>query len=217
MDDDELGDTVITPRLAPAESAADAESAAELDTVLRPPVLVEPVPGERQPIDHVPTGQTAVLPALVQPAPGDHGARAGHLATAPVALQRQSAGRYRYSLNGAAPVLLSGTLVIGRNPKPPRVADVPDLEFVTVPSAGREVSATHLRVSQDGASIVVTDLKSTNGTVVTMPGSDSFSLRSGESIVAVPGTMIDIGDGNHLEILPVARMPLATRAGGDRS
>jgi hypothetical protein len=50
--------------------------------------------------------------------------------------------------------------------------------------------------------VVVTDLRSTNGTVVTMPGRPALTLRQGESVVVVPGTVVDIGDGNIVEILP---------------
>jgi hypothetical protein len=48
---------------------------------------------------------------------------------------------------------------------------------------------------------VVTDLGSTNGTAVLAPGADRLALRPGESLVVVPGTRVDIGDGVVLEIL----------------
>ncbi len=47
----------------------------------------------------------------------------------------------------------------------------------------------------------MTDLDSTNGTVVLAPGAEHLALRPGESLVVVPGTRIDIGDGVVLEIL----------------
>ena len=55
---------------------------------------------------------------------------------------------------------------------------------------------------QVGDSIVATDLKSTNGTSVNLPHKHWQRLRQGESIVVVPGTLVDIGDGNVIEILP---------------
>ena len=48
---------------------------------------------------------------------------------------------------------------------------------------------------------MLTDLESTNGTVVRQPGSGVRRLESGESLAVVPGTLIDIGDGNVIEIL----------------
>jgi pSer/pThr/pTyr-binding forkhead associated (FHA) protein len=64
------------------------------------------------------------------------------------------------------------------------------------------VSSTHLEVRQVGASVVITDLRSTNGSVVSAPGAAPRKLRQGESVVVSPGTLVDIGDGNIVEILP---------------
>jgi pSer/pThr/pTyr-binding forkhead associated (FHA) protein len=69
------------------------------------------------------------------------------------------------------------------------------------------VSASHLEIRQLGASVVVTDLRSTNGSVVAVPGSAPHTLRQGESMVVTPGTLVDIGDGNVIEILPLQRHP----------
>jgi len=74
-----------------------------------------------------------------------------------------------------------------------------------VDSPESSISATHLEIRQVGESVVVTDLRSTNGTIVTTPGSIPRRLQPGESVVAVPGTLIDMGDGNLLEILPLQR------------
>ncbi|WP_370263792.1 hypothetical protein [Cryobacterium sp. TMT2-23] len=52
--------------------------------------------------------------------------------------------------------------------------------------------------------MVVTDLGSTNGTIVTAPRGRGQRLRPGESLVALPGTKVDIGDGNIIEILPAS-------------
>ncbi len=77
---------------------------------------------------------------------------------------------------------------------------------MVVASPLKEVSASHLEVRQQGASVVVTDLRSTNGTVVITPGGDPVRMRPGESYVVVPGSLIDIGDGNVLEILAIDRV-----------
>ncbi len=92
---------------------------------------------------------------------------------------------------------------IGRRPTAPRIVSggtVPRL--VRVPSPAREVSGTHLEVRQSGTSVVVTDLGSTNGTVVLVPRSQPRKLRQGESVVVTTGTLVDIGDGIVIEILP---------------
>jgi pSer/pThr/pTyr-binding forkhead associated (FHA) protein len=77
-----------------------------------------------------------------------------------------------------------------------------------VPSPKQEVSSTHIELRQLGASVVLTDLRSTNGSIVFPPASEPRKLRQGESVVATPGTLVDIGDGNVIEILsPQSRPP----------
>ena len=49
--------------------------------------------------------------------------------------------------------------------------------------------------------VVATDMRSTNGTVVQMPGAAPRTLIRGESAVLVPGTRIDLGEGAVLDIL----------------
>lgn len=107
---------------------------------------------------------------------------------------------------GSSIVTLEVPLVIGRRPSAPRVVSgaAPRLTVVTSPHS--EVSATHVEIRQEGSAVVVTDLRSTNGTRVTIPGRQPVSLRQGESIVVLAGTIVDIGDGNRLEILPLTRI-----------
>lgn len=100
---------------------------------------------------------------------------------------------------------LDAPVVVGRRPAAPRVATGAPVVLVAVPSPAGEVSSSHARVEQVGTTVVVTDLRSTNGTVVTMPGRLPVTLRQGESCVALAGTIVDVGDGNLLEILPPPR------------
>ncbi|SEH87237.1 MULTISPECIES: FHA domain-containing protein [unclassified Leifsonia] len=96
-------------------------------------------------------------------------------------------------------VALDVPLVIGRRPAPQRVASGAGPRLVTVPSPTQEVSSTHVRIEQSGDAVVVTDLRSTNGTVVTGPGG-ARRLRPGESAVVLAGARVEIGDGNIIEI-----------------
>ena len=99
------------------------------------------------------------------------------------------------------PVSLETTVYVGRKPVPPRIPGVENPRLVSVASPKSEVSGTHLEVRQRGAAVIVTDLRSTNGSVVVIPGSAPRRMRQGESVVVTPGTLIDIGDGNVIEIL----------------
>ncbi len=102
-------------------------------------------------------------------------------------------------------ILLDAPCFIGRKPTLPRIpAPVPP-RLIRVSSPRKEVSSSHLEVRQLGASVIVTDLNSTNGSVVMVPGSVPRKLRQGESVVVSPGTLVDIGDNNILQILPMQR------------
>lgn len=90
---------------------------------------------------------------------------------------------------------LDAALYVGRRPSPPRIAEPVPPRLVTVPSPRGEVSRTHARIRQVGASVVVTDLRSANGTRVTVPPGSTRTLRQGESMVVPIGSAIDLGDG----------------------
>lgn len=93
------------------------------------------------------------------------------------------------------------TVYLGRRPSVPRIASDRRVRLVAVPSHRKEVSATHLELRRSGSVIVATDMRSTNGTIVTIPGAPPRTLLRGESAVVVPGARIDLGDGNVLEVL----------------
>lgn len=101
------------------------------------------------------------------------------------------------------PTRLEVPAYIGRRPSSPRIRSGVVPRLVSVHSPEQEVSGTHLEIRQLGTSVIVTDMKSTNGTLVIAPGSAPRKLRQGESVVVSPGTLVDIGDGNLIEILPV--------------
>jgi hypothetical protein len=123
---------------------------------------------------------------------------------------------FSFRINTHSPIPLDVPAFIGRKPIRPRVRGVVVPRLVRVPSPLQEVSGTHVEVSQQGTSVVVTDLKSTNGTIVRMPGVPPLKLRQGESVVVLPGTLVDIGDGNVLEILPMRRLIAPSGAPGER-
>lgn len=114
--------------------------------------------------------------------------------------------RYHRVGIGSAAIVLDTPVIVGRRPSAPRVVVGPEPRLVAVPSRTSEVSGSHVEIRQDGSAVVVTDLRSTNGTRVTIPGRLPVALRQGESIVVLAGTIVDIGDGNHLEILPLTRI-----------
>jgi hypothetical protein len=92
-------------------------------------------------------------------------------------------------------------VIVGRRPRTPRIIDGPPPRLLPVDSPKKEVSASHLRIRQLGSSLVITDLRSTNGSIVTVPGAAPRRLRQGESVVVGAGSLVDIGDGNVVEVL----------------
>jgi hypothetical protein len=128
--------------------------------------------------------------------------------------------RFALSVGAAAPLTLTGPVVFGRRPAGPR-APVPNPPaLVTVPSPHEIVSSSHVRIEPQGGTVVVTDLRSTNGTFVTVPGQRRRRIHPGESFVVPHDASIDIGDGNIIEITPIVRDRLSgrpeTAAGGPR-
>ena len=86
-------------------------------------------------------------------------------------------------------------VLIGRAPSAQRSsARTPRL--MTVPSPGHDISRTHLEVAPEGWSVVVTDLHSTNGTILVRPGGvDRQPLPAGEAVPVELGSVMELGDG----------------------
>ena len=176
---------------APRPPAVDA------DTVLRVPRVQE---------------DTVILPP-----PGSRGRRPGTV-PADVAAPAGQAGQEREGVRPGAPdralyglrlpdgteLRLDTACRLGRHPRPARVAEVPPPRLLEMASPTSAVSGTHLDIRQVGDAVVVTDLGSTNGTVVTLPRRRPQRLASGQSLAVLPGTRLDIGDGNIIEILPTS-------------
>ena len=191
----DVDDTIIVGRAARA-SWPSALSPAPVEAA--PPTLIEP--GLPALVEPTVLNARPSTPALVEP---------GRTTDTPeptsfAGVETAATANYGFRIGGTV-VFLDRAAYIGRNPTRPRVLRDGLPRLVQVPSAGKEVSSTHVEVRQRGASVVVTDLRSTNGTIVNIPGGTPTKLRQGESMVVTPGTLIDIGDGNLIEILPLQR------------
>lgn len=144
------------------------------DTVLRPPLGTSPTDRSTQPLDPLPAAAPAAAP------------------------------RYGFRVSGGEERRLDAVYYLGRRPVAPRVPTDRVPLLLTVDSRTSAVSSTHLEIRQVGDAVVVTDLGSTNGTVVHWPRGAKERLRGGQSLAVMPGTTVDIGDGNIIEILPVS-------------
>jgi hypothetical protein len=90
---------------------------------------------------------------------------------------------------------LDRPVLIGRAPAMDR-SDSRAPRLMTVPSPNHDISRTHLEVAPDDWQIVVTDLNSTNGTILVRPGGvDRQQLAPGEPVPVQVGSVIELGDG----------------------
>ena len=118
------------------------------------------------------------------------------LGGAPTPVLRLSAGE-------VGEIALDRPVVIGRAPQ--ALGPDPDEEvlLVPVPSPHHEISSTHLEIRPgvpDPLVPTVTDLGSTNGTLVIRPGRAPETLRPGVPAALAPGVIVDLGDGLTIEL-----------------
>jgi hypothetical protein len=86
-------------------------------------------------------------------------------------------------------------VLIGRAPSGDRFSSRSP-RLMPVPSPNHDISRTHVEVAPDGWQIVVTDLNSTNGTVLVRPGAvDRQQLAPGEPVPVQLGSVVELGDG----------------------
>jgi hypothetical protein len=95
--------------------------------------------------------------------------------------------------NGVTVDVVSSVLV-GRAPARDR-ARVPDPALLTVTSPSHDISRTHLEVFASGWDVGVTDLHSTNGTVLVAPDGAIRTMDPGETAGVELGTSLELADG----------------------
>jgi len=105
----------------------------------------------------------------------------------------------RLELSDGEVVEVDRAVLVGRAPEARRFTPTEQPRLVTVPSPQQEISSTHLEIrpgsGADHGSAVVTDLGSTNGTVLVQPGLPPEDLQPGIAVQLIPGAVIDLGDG----------------------
>lgn len=194
--DDE--ETIIRPRRHPlGEAAVGGASGAVTDAdVVDGDTRLVP---RATPSEAGPSSSAALTPALASAVIEETIRRPQGTASA---APESAVAWFHFTVNAIEPVALDRPARIGRNPSPPRVPQSVRPRLVRVPSPSQEVSSTHLELRQEGATVLVTDLRSTNGAVVSIPGASARRMRPGESVAVTAGTVVDLGDGNLVEILP---------------
>ncbi len=106
----------------------------------------------------------------------------------PTEVPRPPLGVLRLS-NGDAVALDRGA-ILGRNPHLPfgYASEQPNLVRLSDP--GKDISSQHLEVTLDYWHVLVTDLGSTNGTEVLLPGQAAVRLQPNDPMTIEPGTRV---------------------------
>lgn len=99
-------------------------------------------------------------------------------------------------------VEVTAAVVVGRAPHPDRFSHLVDPLVVRVPSPHQEISGTHVAISpnSDGG-VQVTDLGSTNGTLIIRGGGAPEELRPGVGVDIARGDVIDLGDSLTIRVI----------------
>ena len=103
---------------------------------------------------------------------------------------------------GGATADLTDTILIGRSPQAQSGDQNPLL--LPVPSPNSDISRTHVRVAAKEWAIQVTDLHSTNGTMLERPDQPPVRMVPGVPVDVEVGTVIDLGDGARITVLAPA-------------
>lgn len=124
---------------------------------------------------------------------------AAHVAEHSAAVSKLPNYAFVLELPGGSRQPLDAPVVLGRAPS---VSNVPASvlpHLVTL--AGDDISRNHVRLAVEGDAVVVTDLHSSNGTQVVVPGRAPQQLRGGEQVPVISGTVVDLGSGVTLRVL----------------
>lgn len=157
-----------------------------------------PPPAPQAPFDPDHDGQTVtgVSPDMPSPPqPGIPGQPPAPAVTQPVA---------KLLISDGQTVVVDRAVLIGRAPEARRFTSTEQPMLVTVPSRLHEISSTHVEVrpgtGADHGTAVVTDMGSTNGTVLVQPGLGPEDLKPGIAVQLIPGAIINLGDGITIQV-----------------
>ncbi|TJY72301.1 FHA domain-containing protein [Arthrobacter sp. CAU 1506] len=108
-------------------------------------------------------------------------------------VQRPALGRMRISTGDV--VELDRPVIVGRQPSANRVQGSVMPRLVPVHSASGDISRSHVEVRLEGWHVILSDLKSTNGTVLLRGRQAPRRLGHGEAVMLLDGDIADLGDG----------------------
>jgi hypothetical protein len=96
--------------------------------------------------------------------------------------------------------LLDRPVIVGRSPSANKVSGSELPRLVKVGDSDPDISRNHVRFTVEGGTVVITDLHSRNGTLMSLPGRPPLKLREGEPTSALVGTVVDLGGGIRITV-----------------
>lgn len=94
---------------------------------------------------------------------------------------------------------LTSVILVGRAPDTRGDTTV---QVLKVPSPNTDISRSHLRIQARDWHIEVTDMNSTNGSTLAVPGEPPVRMQPGQPVTVPLGTIVDLGDGVQIRIDP---------------
>lgn len=185
---------------APAQTQAPTRAQAPVLHPVPPPPVLRPVPASAVRLseeDH--DGLTIMSSDLVE-IRKQLPSWTGQELPGPFAVPTETAPA-KLTLSTGQVVNLDRTILIGRAPIVSRVSNRDLPRLVTVESPSHDISRTHAQVKAEGDRVFVTDLDSTNGVLLTIPGEPPARIRAGVPTVVPVGATVDIGDGVTFQVV----------------
>jgi hypothetical protein len=108
--------------------------------------------------------------------------------------------QFRIDFSDGRSELLDRPVIVGRSPSANRVSGSELPRLVTVGGSDPDISRSHVRFTVEGGTVVITDLHSRNGTLMSLPGRPPQKLREGEPTSALAGTVVDLGGGIRITV-----------------
>lgn len=106
-------------------------------------------------------------------------------------------------LSSGRRVPVAGPVLVGRAPESGRFHAGAAPRLLVVANPERDISATHLELRPAADHVVATDMDSTNGTVVHLPGRPPARLRPGAGMPVPPGGVIELSADVRLTVVRI--------------
>lgn len=181
---------------APQEISPPSDEIEETERTVKRSAVRGATPGPTPAAPHFgPTVQAVLCPAgHLNPAHAT-ACRVCHRSLAvqdPVTVPRPVLGVLKLSTGDV--VTLDRGVLLGRSPSAEFDGKGERPHVVRLPSQGQDISRTHAEIRIDGWHVLITDLDSTNGTMITVPGEEPRRLRPHDPTMIPPGTVVSLAD-----------------------